>query len=113
MVLGSDSDPWHRAPTFGTRIPSSRRTTDMGLFSALGFGGGKLDTQLADKQFAAGGELRGRVIFKAGKRQQEVKSITANVRVTTYKMELGPNGPQRTSQSDAVIKDRSISGPFV
>jgi hypothetical protein len=85
----------------------------MGLFSALGFGGGKLDLQLKGKQVTAGSELQGRVTFKAGKRQQEVKAITANVRVTTYKMQPGPNGPQRNSQTDTLVKDKQISGPFV
>jgi hypothetical protein len=85
----------------------------MGLLSAFGFGGGKLDAQLEGKQFTAGGALHGRVIFKAGKRQQEIKNITANVSVTTYKTEPGPNGPQRNSQTDTFVKNQQITGPFV
>ncbi|MBI2571250.1 MAG: sporulation protein [Candidatus Schekmanbacteria bacterium] len=84
----------------------------MGWFDALGFGGGKLDIQLEEKRVSPGGSLRGRVIFRAGKREQEVKSIQANVSVTTYRMEPGPSGPQRASHAETIVKDRPIASAF-
>lgn len=84
----------------------------MGLLSALGFGGGKLDVKLASKHVSAGSDLRGQVIFKGGKRAQDVKAITASVALTTYGNEQGPNGPQRVSRSETIVKGSPVAGGF-
>lgn len=82
----------------------------MGLLSRFGVGGGSLDIALENSVVVPGGELRGNVLFKGGKRAQEINSI----KLTAWCALSSPPTPgmQVRTTSQVVVPERDVSGKF-
>jgi hypothetical protein len=76
----------------------------MGDVRALGVGGGVLRLELAARVAPAGGALAGKVVFVAGKRPEQVRSLTLRLYFT--------DGASGAAELD-IVPVIDLSGPFV
>jgi sporulation-control protein spo0M len=85
----------------------------MGLFDMLGVGGGGVKVQLPNRTVQAGGLVEGAVVFSPGERSQQITAVKIVVNCTLTTKKHDPEyGWQEESETNAVVPEAAISGPF-
>ena len=85
----------------------------MGLFDMFGAGGGTIAIQPVSSAVAPGQSLVGNVIFRGGKRAQQINALTIRLTQELRQMEMTNQGPQPRSHTRDIVPSTSIAQPFM